>query len=163
MYNKYRVYDNQTKEWVTDNVYESPVGDLWQAKKGLFGGYKFELLSDTRYTRQRCTGLTDMNKFMIYEGDICETTDGLCDENGNDVKGVVSYTSECAQYFLYDVRFDKYYPIGDEVCELLKIIGNVKASPEFLTDDTVEEVVEEDNSVEVQQEATECSVEETGD
>lgn len=160
MYNKYRVYDNQKKEWIMDSIYESPFGDLWSVKKGLFGNYKLELLSDTRYTRQRCTGLLDANEFSIYEGDICITKKGLCNEDGKEVKGVVSYYPDSAQYFLFDYKKDVYYPLNDVICKFLEIIGNVKASPEFLDIENEEESMQDNTQEEVkEQEITE----ETGD
>lgn len=113
----YRVYDNQAKSWVKDNIYLSPNGDLYIAKKTLFGE-RLEMVSDRRYTKHRSIGLRDGNNVGIYEGDICYI-------ESLDATGVVTYITEHASYYLLDNKHYKYYPLHEARCRQLRVIGNV--------------------------------------
>lgn len=116
----YRVYDNKEKGWVQDCIYLSPNNDLSmeKTKKSLFGKSKLTLVSEQRYTYQRDIGLLDKNGNLIFEGDICST-------NSGDVMGVIAYIPEHASYYLLDDREMKYYPLGEERCKQLEVVGNV--------------------------------------
>lgn len=113
----YRVYDNQTKSLVKDKIYISPNGDLYIAKKTLFGE-KLELVSDRKYTKHRSIGLRDGNNVEIYEGDVCRI-------ESLDVTGVITYIPEHASYYLLDNQKYKYYPLHEARCRQLKVVGNV--------------------------------------
>jgi hypothetical protein len=116
----YRVYDNKEKGWVQDCIYLSPNDDLSmeQKKKSLFGKTKLTLVSEHRYIYQRDIGLLDKNENLIFEGDICSA-------NSNEIYGTIAYVPEHASYYLLDDRNMKYYPLGEEICKQLEVVGNV--------------------------------------
>ena len=126
----YRVYDNKEKGWVQDCIYLSPNDDLSmeKTKKSLFGKSKLTLVSEQRYTYQRDIGLLDKKGNLIFEGDICSTKSG-------DVMGVIAYVSEHASYYLLDDREMKYYPLGEERCKHLEVIGNIFENKDLLPSD----------------------------
>ena len=123
----YRVWDNVEQGWVQDCIYLSPNDDLSMAKarKSLFGTTKLNLVSDQRYIYQRDIGLLDKKKNLIFEGDICSTKSG-------DVMGVIAYVPEHASYYLLDDRTMKYYPLGEERCKQLEVIGNIFENKDLL-------------------------------
>lgn len=121
----YRVYDNEKKKWVTEGIYLSPNDELSTSKKALFGAEKLSLVSEERYTYHRDIGLEDGNGNLIFEGDICKAT-------SHNIMGVVAYVPEHASYYLLDDVNLKYYPLGEDYCKNIEIIGNVFDNREFL-------------------------------
>lgn len=121
----YRVYDNEKKKWVTEGIYLSPNDELSTSKKALFGAEKLSLVSEERYTYHRDIGLEDGNGNLIFEGDICKAT-------FHNIMGVVAYVPEHASYYLLDDVNLKYYPLGEDYCKNIEIIGNVFDNREFL-------------------------------
>ncbi|MBR5604227.1 MAG: hypothetical protein IKW51_08460 [Bacteroidales bacterium] len=113
----YRIYDNQTKKFLYNNIYIYPNGDVFISKKTLFGE-KLELMSDRRYIKHRSIGLRDGNHVEIYEGDICKI-------ESTNVTGVITYIAEQASYCLLDKKNYKYYHLSEARCKQLKVIGNV--------------------------------------
>ena len=128
----FRVYDNVERGWVQDCIYLSPNDDLSveQTKKSLFGKTKTKLtlVSEQRYIYQRDIGLLDKKGNLIFEGDICGT-------KSNDVMGVIAYVPEHASYYLLDDRTLKYYPLGEERCKQLEVIGNIFENKDLLPSD----------------------------
>lgn len=66
----FRVFDTETNEWVNDNVYLNPNGELFLIKQSVFGWVKVPLeLSQDRYVYHVDIGLYDKNDSLVYEGD----------------------------------------------------------------------------------------------
>ena len=126
----YRVWDDKEKGWVQDCIYLSPNDDLSmeQTKKSLFKKTKLTLVSERRYIYQRDIGLPDKKGNLIFEGDICGS-------KSNDVMGVIAYVPEHASYYLLDDRTMKYYPLGEERCKQLEVIGNIFENKDLLPSD----------------------------
>lgn len=116
----FRVFDKVEHAWVQDCIYLSPNDDLSieKTRKSLFGKTKLTLVSEQRYIYQRDIGLLDKNGNLIFEGDICST-------KSEDVMGVIAYVPQHASYYLLDDRDMKYYPLGEERCKQLEVIGNI--------------------------------------
>ena len=133
----YRVYNHEKKEWVRNDVYLSPNNDLYVAKKNLFGKEKLGLVSDKKFTWHKDIGLTDMHDVVIFEGDICKNEE-------KDIMGVVTYIPSHASYYLLDDRTLKYYPLTEEVCNELEIVGNVIENQDMLPQDEVAVAIEGD-------------------
>ena len=122
----YRVFDNKTGKWVREGIYLSPNNDLSTSKKALFGTEKLSLASEHRYKYHRDIGLNDINGHLIFEGDICKI------EHIN-VVGVIAYISEHASYYLLDEKNLKYYPLGEERCRQIEIVGNIFDNKDLLS------------------------------
>ena len=123
--NKYRIYDNKKKKWMREGIYISPICDIYVSKKTLFGTEKLSLVSSNRYICHRDIGLTDKNYILIFEGDICKA-------EKIDVVGVIAYAPEIASYCLLDDKNLKYYPLGEERCKQIEVIGNVFDTPNLI-------------------------------
>ena len=126
----YRVYDTKENGWVQDCIYLSPNDDLSmeQTKKSLFKKTSLTLVSENRYTYQREIGLLDKKGNLIFEGDICSSKQ-------HDIMGVIAYVPEHASYYLLDDRTLKYYPLGEERCKQLEVIGNIFENKDLLPSD----------------------------
>lgn len=119
---KYRVYDNEQKKWVKDNIYLSPDGELFLIKKSLFGMVKVPLtLSQDRYIYHRAIDLYDRNKKQVYEGDYILAQ--VAEDKS--VVGLVAFAHELSAYVILCVDSDEFYTLGTEVCEHIGVIGNV--------------------------------------
>ncbi len=84
-----------------------------------FGG----VLCNDDYVVEQCTGLTDKNGKLIFEGDILR----LSLDDGNKVDREIYYDRGCCQYFLrhLDKRMFDGYTFNSSVANSLEIIGNV--------------------------------------
>ena len=123
----YRVYDNQERKWVTEDILLAPNNDLCriQPKKFFKKTYKVDLLHDERYIYQIDIGLYDKKQKLIFEGDIAKTNDG-------DI-GLISYAPENASYVFLNYDEGKYFPLGTNICvNYLEVIGNIFDTPEML-------------------------------
>lgn len=118
---RYRIYDKKNEEWVEDlqDFYLHYNGDLYVSNKLPFGIEKLSLVSTERYIYQVDIGLADVNDHLIFEGDICKIN------HFEDVIGVITYISEHASYYLLDYKNSKYYPLTEEHCRQVEIIGNI--------------------------------------
>ena len=114
-----RVYDKYEKCWV-DNALLAPNGDIYILKKSLFGK-KLKLTSSERYVYHRDTNLWDKDNNLIYEGDMVEATVS----EDTTVTGMVAYAREFAGYVILCSDCEKWYSLGSEVCQYVKVIGNV--------------------------------------
>lgn len=118
----YRVYDNEKKCWVKDNIYLTPDGELFKIKRLLFGLVKKPLiLSPDRYICHRDINLQDKNGREIYEGDYVLAK---VDEDKT-VVGLVAYAIELSAYVILCVDSDEFYTLGSNVCDYIDKIGNV--------------------------------------
>jgi len=122
---KFRIYDKKKKEWLRDGIYMSPINDIYVSKKTLFCTEKLSLVSNNRYIHHTDIGLTDKNHILIFEGDICRIEE-------LEVIGVVAYAPEIASYCLLDDKNLKYYPLGEERCKQVEVIGNVFDNSELI-------------------------------
>lgn len=59
---KYRVWDDEKKEYVSSRVFINHHGETCLIKNGCFYPHKV--------TKERCTGLTDHHNKLIYENDV---------------------------------------------------------------------------------------------
>lgn len=116
----FRVYDNEQKKWVKDDVYLSPNGDLFLIKKSLFGMTK-TLLDYERYVYHRDIGLNDKNETLIHEGDYIRARVA---EDKEEI-GLVAYAHELSAYVILCVDSDTFYTLGSNVSEEISVIGNV--------------------------------------
>ena len=121
MYELFRVYDNEEKCWVKDNVYLSPDGELFLIKRSVFGWTKLPLaLSQERYVYHRTIDLWDKNNVQIHEGDYIQAQ---VDEDKS-VIGLVAFATELSAYVILCVDSDEFYTLGSEVMDLIQVIGN---------------------------------------
>lgn len=117
----YRVYDKKEKRWINE-VFMFPNGSLFILKKKLFGHDKITMLKGSRYVIHRNTLLVDKGCNVIYEGDICK---GIAEEGFEHIHGVVAYSREVGMYCIFDEENSKFYPMVEQLCENVEIVGNV--------------------------------------
>lgn len=119
----YRIYNYEKKRWVKDDIYLSPdpYSDLYVLKKSMFGKEKLVPVSDDNYIIHRDIELYDKDGILVYEGDYVQA-------NVNDdrtVIGMVTYAMELSAYVILCVDSEEYYTLGSEICDYIKVIGNV--------------------------------------
>ena len=130
MFELFRVYDNEEKCWVKDNIYLSSNDELFKIKQSLFGMVKIPLALDLeRYIYHRDIGLQDKDGREIFEGDYIKAQV----EEYRSVIGLVTYASEMSAYIIL-CDDNKYYTLGSEVCELIEVVGNVFDGYEVISD-----------------------------
>ena len=118
----FRVYDNEKKEWVKENIYLNPNGDLFLIKQSLFGMVKVPLALDAnRYIYHKAIDLWDKNQKQVHEGDYIEAE--VADDRV--VIGLVSYAHELSAYVILCVDSDEFFTLGSETTEYIEVIGNV--------------------------------------
>lgn len=124
----YRVYDKKETAWVKENIYLAPNNDLYLVKKNFLGNIVMTLVPENRYVYEIDTGLLDKNKQLIFEGDICKTS-----QSG--MVGLITFSSEQSAYVFLDYTEHKWYPLGKEICSnSIEVIGNVFDNPELIPD-----------------------------
>lgn len=116
----YRVFDKKRKRFVTENVYLTPDGELVESKKSLFGN-KMTFIDQNRYVYQRYIGLSDQDNNPIYIGDVLEAK--VADDEV--VTGVVSFAQELSSYIIFCNYNEKWYTLGTEICDRIRVIGNI--------------------------------------
>jgi hypothetical protein len=135
-----RVYDIQKNQWIKDNVYLNPDGDLFLIKKSIFGRTKKPILLDSdRYVWHQDIELYDKNNNMVYIGDYIKAQV----EENRSVIGLVTYAHEMSAYIIL-CDDNKFYTLGSNVCELIEIIGNVFDGYEIDIEETEEDSEEVD-------------------
>ena len=118
----YRVYDNDKKVWLKDNIYLSPNNELFKIKKSVLGMVKTLLiLSQDRYIYHQDTMLNDKNDTLVYEGDYILAKVA----EDKEVVGLVAYAHELSSYVILCVDSDEFYTLGSNVSSDIEVIGNV--------------------------------------
>ena len=118
----YRVYDNERKVWLKDNIYLNPDGELFRIKKLIFRMVKVLLaLSQDRYVYHKSIDLWDKNGVLVYEGDYIRASVA---EN-KEVIGLVCYAHELSSYVILVESTQEFFTLGSEVTEYIEVMGNV--------------------------------------
>ena len=118
----YRVYDNERKVWLKDNIYLNPDGELFRIKKLIFGIIKTLIaLSFDRYIYHKSIDLYDKDGILVYEGDYILANVA----EDKEVIGLVCYAHELSSYVILCTNTDEFYNLGSEITEYIKVIGNV--------------------------------------
>lgn len=118
----YRVYDNEKKVWLKDNIYLNPDGELFLIKKSIFGMVKVPLvLSPDRYIYHKSIDLWDKNQKQVHEGDYINAQVS----EDKSVIGLVAFAAELSSYVILCVDSDEYYTLGSEITEYIEVIGNI--------------------------------------
>lgn len=118
----FRVYDTEKKQWLKNNVYLSPDGELFLIKQSLFGMVKVPLiLSPDRYICHKDIILYDKENVLVYEGDYIRAR--VADDKT--VIGIVAYAHELSAYVILCVDSDEFYTLGSDVSSEIEVIGNV--------------------------------------
>ena len=116
----FRVYDKKKKKFIQDNIFLTPDGELVESKKSLFGN-KMTFVDQNRFVYQRDIGLSDKDGVDIYIGDYLEAVV----ENDEVVRGLVSFAEEMSSYVIFCFENDKWYMLGNDICDRIKVVGNV--------------------------------------
>lgn len=118
----FRVYDNEQKKWVKDDVYLTPYDELVKIKQSVFGLVKVPLsLSPDKYTFHRDIGLYDKDGDLVYEGDWLRATVS----EDKTVVGLVTYAHELSSYIILVDSTNEFFTLGSDVSSEIEIIGNV--------------------------------------
>lgn len=118
----FRVYNNEEKKWVKDDVYLTPYDELVKIKQSVFGLVKVQLsLSPDKYTFHRDIGLYDKDGDSVYEGDYLRATIS----EDKTVVGLVCYAHELSSYIILVDSTNEFFTLGSEVSSEIQIIGNV--------------------------------------
>lgn len=116
----YRVYDKKKKRFVTDNIYLTPEGELVESKKSLWGN-KMTFVNQNRYVYQRYIGLVDRENHPIFIGDYLEAV--VADDEI--IVGIVTFAEELSSYIIWCFDNEKWFTLGTDVCDRIRIVGNV--------------------------------------
>jgi hypothetical protein len=116
----YRVFDKKKRKFVTDNIFLTPDGELVESKKSVFGN-KMTFVDGNRYVYQRYIELSDKNDKPIYIGDYLEAQV----EEDRTVKGIVTFAPELSSYIILCFDSEEYFTLGESVCDLISVVGNV--------------------------------------
>lgn len=106
---KFRVWDNINKRYEKDLTLIDKDGDLCHQDGGKYCNGEHP----EDFTIEQCTGLTDRNGKLIYEGDVVKIN--------NDYTGEVRFKNGC---FVWDWGFNDPPIYGFEKDEM-EIIGNI--------------------------------------
>lgn len=118
---EFRVYDKKKKRWITDKVYLTPEGELFKVGQSFLGWSKPTYISQDRYVYHKSIDLEDRDGTPIYMGDYLEAQ--VADDKV--VRGLVAYANELSAYIILCFDSDKYFTLGTEICQYIKVIGNV--------------------------------------
>jgi hypothetical protein len=78
-------------------------------------------VDQNRFVYQRDIGLSDKDRVDIYIGDYLEAVV----ENDEVVRGLVSFAEEMSSYVIFCFENDKWYMLGNDICDRIKVVGNV--------------------------------------
>ena len=135
----FRVFDTEKNQWIRDNIYLNPDGDLFLIKKSIFGRTKKSILLESdRYIYHNDIELYDKDNNLIYIGDYIKAQI----EENRSVIGLVTYAHEMSAYIIL-CDDNKFYTLGSNVCELIEIIGNVFDGYEVDIEETEEVEINE--------------------
>jgi hypothetical protein len=116
----YRVYDNERKKWLKDNIYMSPDECLFKIKQGLLGMTKIPLDAE-RYIYHKDIGLYDKNSKLVFEGDYILARVA----EDKEVVGFVAYAYELSAWVILCDESNEFFTLGSSVSAEISIIGNV--------------------------------------
>lgn len=133
----YRVYDNEKKCWVKEDIFLSPIEDVIIFVNNLFGRKKPSLVPSSRYVYQRDIELLDKDDVLMYEGDIVQG-----DTTDIHFIGIITYLPQLASYVVLDYHTGKYYSLGEKQRKLIKIIGNIFDNRDMLPSEYSEDNVQ---------------------
>lgn len=118
----YRVYDMDMCEWVKDDVYLNPDGELFLIKKSMLGRAKAPIeLSQDRYVYHNDIELLDKNGNLVYMGDYIKAQVS----EDKSVIGLVTYALELSACIILCDDTNEFFTLGSETTEFIEIIGNV--------------------------------------
>ena len=139
----FRVYDVERNQWIKDNVYLNPDGDLFLIKKSIFGRTKKPILLESdRYVYHNDIGLFDKNENLIYIGDYVRAQV----EENRFVIGVVACAQDPAAYAILCEDIEECFILGSEVCQFVEKIGNVFDGYEVDIEETEEDSEEDETN-----------------
>ena len=130
----FRVFDRKKETFVQDNIFISPNGNLYMLKRNIFGIDKLVILSQDRYAYTKSIDLYDKNGTLIYEGDYVKAQ--VADDRI--VSGIVSFAPELSAYIILCFESEEYFTLGESVCDLITVIGNVFENYEVKQDEQKE-------------------------
>lgn len=121
-----RVYDLEQKKWIMDGIYLNPnTEELYIFEKKRFRKERLVPVSSKRFIVHNDIRLTDKDGYLIHEGDIVEA-----EINPNEfIMTMIGWLPERAAYSLLDFATETFYPLGEEQCKHVKIVGNVFNTP----------------------------------
>ena len=118
----FRVFNTEANEWIKDDVYLNPDGDLFLIKKFIFGkSQKPILLESDKYVYHNDIELYDKHNNLVYIGDYIKAK--VAEDKS--VIGLVTYAHEMSSYIILCDETNEFFTLGSEVCELIEVIGNV--------------------------------------
>ena len=113
----------ETKKFINEGIYLPPnsYNDVYVLEKGLFGKKRLVHKSDSRYVLQKDIEMCDKDGDVIYEGDFLQAVVA----NEEVIIGLVTYAHEYSSYILLCDKNDKFYGLGTDISDRVKIVGNV--------------------------------------
>ena len=139
----YRVYDIERNQWIKDNVYLNPDGDLFLIKKSIFGRTKKPVLLDSdRYVWHQDIELYDKENNPIFVGDYIKAEVS----EDRSVIGLVCFAQELSAYIILCDDTNEFFTLGSEVCQLITKIGNVFDGYEVDIEETEEDSKEDETN-----------------
>lgn len=139
----FRVFDTEKNQWIRDNIYLNPDGDLFLIKKSIFGRTKKPILLDSdRYVWHQDIELYDKNNNMVYIGDYIKAQV----EENRSVIGLVVYAHEMSAYIILCDETNEFFTLGSNVCEHIEKIGNVFDGYEVDIEDSEEDSEEDETN-----------------